>query len=341
MESGSRESWADALRVLAAYLVVALHCVSDCLSSGYWYGARSWWACSLINSAARMGVPLFFMLSGYLLLRDRRTLDVRSFYARRLKRLLPPFLIWNAVCFAAGALRSGEALSAGRFLRELAFRGSGYHLWFIYEILAMYLLSPFLKRLLDGCRRREGWLFLLLLLLPCTVFPFLNTVLPVYIAPLPLLADGYAGFFVFGYLLGTAEPPRGRAWALWLCLAGGVAVSAAGNYLLSSPENMALPFNNGYMLTHYLTAGPLFLLARMRPPAGRAADALRRLAGVSFGVYLAHPLALESFQDLLRAAGLALTPVWEAAAVFTLTSVAVTSLMLLLSRSRRLGRLLM
>ena len=50
-----------------------------------------------------MGVPLFFMLSGALLL-GGEPLPIRQFLSRRFKRLLIPYLLWATAVYVVSAL---------------------------------------------------------------------------------------------------------------------------------------------------------------------------------------------------------------------------------------------
>jgi peptidoglycan/LPS O-acetylase OafA/YrhL len=87
----------DGLRCVAVYLVLAYHAGPGWFRRGF------------------IGVDIFFVLSGYLvtriLLRDlvsMRRIDVRRFYARRVRRILPAatvVLIVTALAYAAVATR--------------------------------------------------------------------------------------------------------------------------------------------------------------------------------------------------------------------------------------------
>jgi peptidoglycan/LPS O-acetylase OafA/YrhL len=97
----------DGLRALAVYLVVAYHAGLHAFSGGF------------------IGVDVFFVLSGYLvtalLLRDLRSagrVDLRRFYARRFRRLLPAAfvtLIVTAVVYTAVAAPADVNSALGGF----------------------------------------------------------------------------------------------------------------------------------------------------------------------------------------------------------------------------------
>ncbi|MDE7407019.1 MAG: acyltransferase, partial [Muribaculaceae bacterium] len=89
----------DYLRVLACFMVILVHACeffyvgSDGISIASDYDAL--WT-SLLNSPCRCAVPLFVMISSWLLV----PLDepVSKFMRRRLTRVVVPFLIWS-VCY--------------------------------------------------------------------------------------------------------------------------------------------------------------------------------------------------------------------------------------------------
>jgi surface polysaccharide O-acyltransferase-like enzyme len=100
-----------------------------------------------------MGVPLFFAISGYLLLSDSRTLDIKSFYKGAYRGYLCPLFIWDILYFTAKCIITGQELRVGLFFTELLLQGSQYHLWFVYKLAGLYLLAPFLKRMLTTARQ--------------------------------------------------------------------------------------------------------------------------------------------------------------------------------------------
>ena len=93
----------DLLRCLAILMVVTLHAAAPLLSDPSLLGTPAWYFCLLLDPFSRTGVPIFFMLSGFLLLRDPRTLQVGPFYRRRLPRLAVPLVLWNLIYALADA----------------------------------------------------------------------------------------------------------------------------------------------------------------------------------------------------------------------------------------------
>jgi len=87
--------WVDLIRVVAIYLVVVVH-VSGQLTNIWGEIPNSQWLIAdIYGGIARISVPLFFMISGYLLLPRSETL--KDFYMRRMTKVLIPFVAWSLI----------------------------------------------------------------------------------------------------------------------------------------------------------------------------------------------------------------------------------------------------
>ncbi len=332
------EQYLNLLRAAAINLVILLHCISPYITDGALFGTRTWWACNILSGFARMGVPLFFAISGYLLLSDDRTLDIKSFYKRRLLKILPPFLVWDVVYFVAGRMASGQSLDLGVFFSELLVQGSKYHLWYVYEITGLYLLAPFLKRITDACDLKQSFCFLLVILLPTTLFRLVNVVAPFYVYIFNSLVEGYAGYFVMGYILGHYPQSRAFRRAIYACGVLALIGGAAGNYLKSSPGEINMVFNEGYSVTNYMTAAAAFTLAKNAPALSRsAARFFGSYSRLTYGIYLSHVLVLSAFGRF--AAGL--PAVLAVPLGFAAASSVSSAAMYAVSKTRYLRRALM
>ena len=309
-----RYAYLNILRCAAILLVISLHCTSGFVSNAAFFGSKTWWACMITNSFSRMGVPLFFMISGYLLLSGEKTCDIRTFYQKRLARLAVPFLFWDVVYFLERCALEGVPPDGLLFFQELAAKGSRYHLWFVYQIL----LQP-------------------------TFFRFVNVMQSaIQIAPFRALVEGFAGYFLAGYLLGTYSiPPRGRR-AVYLLGLAGLLGGILGNYRTSSPEGIFLYFSENYSITQYMTAGALFLL--VKETAERfprwAVRGAEFFSGLTFGVYFIHVLVLDAYGAALSRLGWNPAPGLRIAAGFLVVSLASTCLAYLFSRIPLLRRLI-
>ena len=134
--SPKRIMYLDEVRSLAIILVVIGH-VSRLFSYDYY----SWLFCSGVFSLTRIGVPLFFTVSGSLLL--TRKYDVKKFLEKRFKRVLLPFLFWIIIYIIAGILIWHYEPTITYFI-DTTFGVQDYSrpFWFIWSLIGVYLLIP-------------------------------------------------------------------------------------------------------------------------------------------------------------------------------------------------------
>lgn len=306
-------SYLNYLRFGSILLVILLHSAKQFVTNAGYYHLPSYKVMLAVNEITRAGVPLFFMISGYLLLQDPRTLECISFYRRRLSRILIPLTIWNLLYGVYYGMSPVTIFEHG------INQGCAYHLWFLYTLLGIYLITPFLKRIVDGCTRGQLWWFLILIGFTGTIRPMINTVTPLYLYLFPPLMEGYIAYYLLGYLLGTM-PSGGKreCWAAFFMIVTGFSLGVCGNYLLSSPEQLMLPFNFGYSINHFLLAGGIFLLARNCRWIDRqhASAAGRLLAALTFQIYFVHVLVMDLAVRWIPDAG----PVLTVCTVFLMTS---------------------
>ena len=298
-----RIAYLDLLRVAASVFVVFMHTAARGLRTDV-AGHTGWFFLVGLSSLAFCAVPLFFMITGYLLTASERTQDVRVLLRKRLPRLLVPLFFWSLL-YILRELVSAEQFSLSLFAEKLLsiFREPvNVSLWFMYALVGMYLISPLLCAGLRSLDQR-GERFLLGLLAAVKLLSALRIVFPDFGAAFLSLDlvnyleafNGYLAFFVLGWFLGKTKrhfPAPilwGTAFATWGIITAGTILrsSAAGSY--------AAAFQSQSGFFELLLAGCLFLLAKQarlpqRPGVRRV---LQELAPCSFAIYLMHNLLLQ------------------------------------------------
>ena len=278
-----------ALRILACYLVVINHTHGELLSSG---APGSMFCFCLLFSLCKMGVTLFLMISGVLLLgRDYGAKKVLWCVVRVLVLLVGVsalLALWQEGPAGLAPLRFFKSLLAGPRMQPY---------WYLYALPLFYCALPFLQRMARGFTLRDYVLFTaLLLLLPCTLtmirFAFrLSVTRSFTFAQLPK----FVTVAVAGKTMSLL--PRRRGWMLlalaaFLLAWGGFFASfyvpwlreGAVSFALDSWDNLPAVVMAGscVYLFGYFRVGE-----RLR---GRGPAILRGVAALSLGIYVAHPV---------------------------------------------------
>lgn len=291
--------WLDNARIAAILAVVILHSavsgvVDTDLGSGYW------WAGNLYSAFSRWCVPVFVMISGALLLSPARQESLGTFYRKRMSRVLWPFLFWSAFFLGwtlVKGIAKGKPPTPGLLVLRFASGEPYYHLWFLYMLIPLYLFVPFLRKVVAHATRRElvvlttmGFVLAALALIHSRLHAQSASFFPVWFL-------SYLPYFLLGHLIASDTRPVSPALA-WSGFIGCSLLTAAGCYALASRAGLA----NGLYCYDYLSvtvipmsASVMYLLKTwQRPLAGPGATG--RIAGLTMGVYLIHPLFLEILQ---------------------------------------------
>lgn len=291
MTKRARYSYIDLLRVFSVLLVIVLHGIGGYYTDIGHVGRRFWYLVGYANELCRTGVPLFFMMSGFLLLR-KPIENIGAFYKHRFLKIAAPFLLYDIFYYVF--LTSGKH-SVGDFIADLCVSGSAYHLWFIYSILALYLLAPFISRLLAACDEKAVFVFFLLAIAQTTLKPFLNLLcgerLWIYFTDDGIV--GYLGYMILGYALGKFELPKKARVAI--CLLGVLSFAVTPLFSAKQLASGETPFfNGGYTLNHYIEAAALFLAAKKFFTVDR--KFITRLSVLSMDTYFIHVFFLEKLR---------------------------------------------
>ena len=158
--SPKRILYLDEVRSLAIMLVVIGH-----LTRLFSHDFNSWLFCSSVFSFTRIGVPLFFTVSGSLLL--TRKYEVKKFLEKRFKRVCLPFFFWIIVYIVAGVLIWNYEFSF-EYVMNTAFGVGDYSalFWFIWSLIGVYLLIPVVGSFIreEGMRGAEYLILITIIL---------------------------------------------------------------------------------------------------------------------------------------------------------------------------------
>lgn len=158
-----RETGYDILRLLACLGVVFIHARLDRVP-GVVMTQQQIAIQAGFGGAACFAVPVFFLLSGALVLSRRETADFGAFYRRSFSKLGISTLLFSAlyVLFDYALLLKTPPTDKSAWLapvKGLLLGAPGNILWFMYTLAGLYLLAPLLARLKAGMTHRQfAWL---------------------------------------------------------------------------------------------------------------------------------------------------------------------------------------
>ena len=340
----------DYIRTLAIICVVVVHSVENVyalnIDSVVTYSlTRQLYAFSLFT-IGRLGVPLFFFISGYLLLdREYNYEKTIKFYRHNLLGLLLTVEIWIVIYNVFNVIYYDAEFSISELWRNMLFlKGTNMsHMWYMPVIIGIYLFIPLIANMLrsiDIC------------MLTC---PFMVAGLGIFAIPeidLILQWEGYQPivsqldfsfsggcygiYLVIGYLAKKNLFDRFRSGALTLLGILGFAITVMVQ-IISYKKGIGYNvwYNNA---TLFITALAIFLLGLryLKNGLGCINVAATALAQCSFGIYLIHNPILMCLRRVIE------TPFYyrKTITLFVFTLTISWIVVWLLSRNRIVARVM-
>ena len=237
-----RAVYLDYLRVLAAVLVILAHTCSPMVDA-----ADADWKRLVLVLGLSLGLCcniLYVMLSGTLLLggSQHEREGVLSFYIRRASKVIIPLIAYYFLLLHLNdEVRFLPPKQIGAALKRIMTGAPdvGPHLWLIYTIVALYLVTPFFRVMVQHMSDR----LLSSLAVVILVLNALTTYLPVFgmaFGASTFLA-GWEGVFLLGYILTRQSSQEGAPRRIrWILCAAAVSyvVMAAAVFVDSAQMNL-------------------------------------------------------------------------------------------------------
>ena len=311
--SPKRILWADILRILGILMVIAMH-AGDQVVFSLWGKSPfkndaipSWWLTGVAyKSLVNMCVPFLFMLSGYLLLSSQG--GILDFFKKRLPKILIPLFAWTVLylwwdgAFAESASFLDLVLLS---LRSFLSNSGHFHLWFLYALLGLYLVTPILRRFAQSASDAELLYAIGIWFAASIVFDlfFQTTGYSLALFAQPYIS-GFLGYYIAGYYLGRREysvKVIGIAAALIVLSVVGKTIWA---YSLTADGGKFDTNLFDYLKWHVILLSlvgfivfknaALFIEQRISPAVEQI---LVTVSKATFGIYLVHIMVLRFMND--------------------------------------------
>ena len=308
-----RSSDLDFLRIIAAIAVVVIHCAAILVLERD-VNDTTWMVGNIIDSFMRWCVPVFVMISGALLIKEKVFKERAAFIKKRLSRVAIPLIAWPFIyaIFSAFVLAipfNGERLWFGIVAGDPA----PGHLYFLFLIAGLYVATPLISLFVANVTRTQLWRVTIGIMVATVLWHAAEYFILRGGAPLNFLTQGlpYVGYYLLGYLLWTAKvTPRVVRIMSVAFVAASLAIML-GTYVLVK--------NFGIYVGYYFYAFPsVFVMAaapaafvclrafyawaieRFKKPLRNKIEAsLPKIAALTFGVYLVHLLFVKTIAQYL------------------------------------------
>lgn len=296
-----RKTYLDFLRIIAIFFVLFNH--TDAFYQGILDVGTNWRFLFLFfTMITRMNVPLFFMISGALLLSKEES--VKEIFWKRIFRYIIVIVIANSVIYIASILEgtvSYEAVSVKGWMNNII-QESTVSYWFLYSYLAAMIMLPFIRKIAQNLNK-ELFIYLVVVhFLVASLVPILNTVLigtytfefSEYLS-LPIFMEKPIFYMLAGHYFENVVSENyysGKNVLRWIGLAlGGIAIEI----VITDIQGRNVGYSLDYVeMFDYLIAFAVFIVAKSMFMKGQVnrmiSQFISGIGNVAFGIYLLDPM---------------------------------------------------
>lgn len=296
----------DVIRIVAAVAVVLVHSIAFMVSESP-YGGFEFTFANFLDSLGRTSVTLFLMLSGALLLNEKRQISTQKCLKSALHLVLV-CIFWSALyAFLLNILTpivEGKEILLEEFF-EATIKGH-FHLWYIYMLAGLYLITPVLRLFVKRENVHMVVYFLLLGLfvqsLPIFLDVFLDrfTGLNQFTTKLFGMLEfnyinDYLGCYLAGWVVTNIRIPKKHRLVLYAVGFAGFLVTFLGTQFFLSEDMRKSVFYDHDKISLTICGIAIFVFIHhlfKNKSFEKTGKLVVTLSNLTFGVYLIHCFGL-------------------------------------------------
>jgi len=279
--------WIDVLRIFCCFCIILLH-VSGMMTDFSYIGYR------LIQAIVRPALWTFLSITGFLVIGGKKIKDYKLFVLKHILSLLIPAIVY--LFFYNLYLNNTIMYNPYPYIFNMPVG----HLWYIYALIVLYFVMPFIQSAFNSLSERQ----LILMLAVILVFNRLNDILYAFgktIAfDLTLVGNIYIYYLGIGFFFrryyGMIRQEIGKVRAVKI--GGGLVFCSCGLTCWESVHPILV--NKCYNLSLGMTLGGLaffILFSEIEIKNDAIRNKIHYISNRMYGVFLVHMLFLWILRD--------------------------------------------
>lgn len=301
-----RLTYIDVINIIAIFAVLMLHS-SQYPTNGIVLKNN------IIQAIFIPAIYLFLMNSGATLIGYRSKYDTKTFFIKRFRRVIIPFVIWSIVWYLydtkftafPGPIPHPDP-SINDFLLGFLNNNIDNIFWFFYAIILLYLLVPLLSLLVD---RHKDLLFYLVILNFIGDFIYIYVIqaykLPIDPTKIQInpIASVFVGIFIMGYLINTNYFSKKVEMCISVIGICALAFLLISEIFLPNVASHDILGNSPYLFFYVIGVFTLIKLIVGKFKLFNnihVKSLLAKMASVSLVIYILHPFFFKVFDVIFK-----------------------------------------
>lgn len=162
MKNGQKKLYIEFIRIAACFCVIFTHTMERgyFLFSVFPQSSLQYWLYMMLSVFCKAAVPMFFTISGALLLKKEETL--KDLYQKRVLKMIAVLVLFSFLYYLRSIIDNLGAFSLKLFVNDLLISNWNFTYWYLYAFIIFLVSVPFL-RILAKNMKKEHFYYLFLL----------------------------------------------------------------------------------------------------------------------------------------------------------------------------------
>ncbi|PCJ57475.1 MAG: hypothetical protein COA79_15705 [Planctomycetota bacterium] len=284
--------WLHHTRVYAAIAVITIHVAAQGQFTNE-IGSLNWGVSALYNSASKWCVPIYVIISGYLLYKNNDPNSLNSFYLKRASKILIPLIFWS-ILFTFWNIYY-QKMNVNLALKKILIGKCYYHMWYLYMIIGLYIFSPFLNSMASALSQTRFKFLLIIIFLLLSLNTIANTLHFKSSSPFFVWFIYYIPFYMYGsylkiYGIKKINILRDKLLIFLLILLNFSAYQLLSIYGKDNLASYFFSYTSIFVIAYSLL---IFQLFEKIFKATKHNMILENLGQCTLGIYIIHPIFLD------------------------------------------------
>lgn len=289
----ARRKYIDLLKIVSAFCIVVLHVNSNSLHKVQnFLSENHLCTANAVHQLLYVAVPVFMILTGAGMF--SKTMNGYKAIWPNVRKVLICIVLFGSVFELSRIVIRHESISALQFLCDVINGNSWSHMWFLSQLLGIYLIAPLLSSFFEKSKISDVWILAVLGFVFVILGPFLFGLAGIPYVSFFTVNISFFVYVLIGYLIEhTGDEFLLKYRFIFLC---GLIVAAAGVilYTLYSGNSTMLEDNP----ITFICAVMLVFSAKAFV-IGQTSEKMVKLSRCALGVYIIHPAMIHLLLEVI------------------------------------------
>lgn len=294
----------EVLRVISMLAVIIIHIVaSDANINELTFINDTFY--NLLHTLMNFCVPIFVMISGYLLLNRNKSITIKQIFCKYILRMILILLTFGILYSLLEQIfetRNINIKQIGTAILDVITGNLWDHMWYIYMLIFLYLITPILKIFVNNAKNNDIFYTIMLLFVVSSCLTLLERIFDIKFAISMSEFSAYIIYYLIGYYVSIISTEKYKKYISYIF---------AFMSLILIILSIVYSFTKIEMFTHlWGYTSPLIIIWStcmfiiFKDKKWNISERLKRIifsiSNNSFGIYIIHPLFINIVYKVLK-----------------------------------------